>query len=274
MKGIIITAALLISLGCAAVAAEAPKVTLDAQSMPMEELAAELTSQTGLQVVCDTDVKANVSAKLGAIELEKVLDAVTKPAELKWEKYFLPSTDEKPTLDKIKAQARAVAAITAGTIIVCDPVTGKQKVFVEQKADAPTVDPDKLGLKAVYLITKPKAETVASAQDLKASSQAVERFNQIQNERMQLMAQMSPEQRVWAMQQEMTSMLSLDNNTRQQMMLDRMRAMREMDDATRDQLRGSMHDTWRSMREQGLVQDGDFHRGDRDGRSGRGGRDN
>lgn len=251
MKGIIITVALLMSLGCAAIAADNPKVTLDAQSMPMDQLAAELTKQSGTQIICDSDVKANVTARLASVALENVLDSVTKPAQLKWQKVYLPTSDEKPTLEQVKSRAQAVAAITAGTVIVYDPVTGKQKVFVEQKPDALTVDPAKLGLTPVYLITKPKAETADAA---KNTTEIAQRYSDLENERTKLMSQMTPDQRVWAMQQEMTSSLSLDTNTRQQMMMDRMRAMREMDPTTRDQLHQTMRDTWQSMRDQGVVQ--------------------
>lgn len=264
MKSVIIALVFLMSLGTAAVAADNPKVSMNAQSMPISELVSELSKQSGVQIVCDSEVKASVTARLDSIELEKVLDSITKPAELKWQKIYLPSSDEKPTLEQIKARAQAVAAITAGTMVVYDPATGKQKVFVEQKADTPTVDPAKLGLTPVYLITKPKTETAAATQDGQADSAAVQRFYDLQSERMQLMAQMSPDQRVWAMQQEMTSMLSLDNNTRQQMMMDRMRAMHDMDPQTRDMLHQSMRDTWRSMRDQGMVPEGDWHGRGRD----------
>jgi hypothetical protein len=98
-------------------------------------------------------------------------------------------------------------------------------------------------------------------------NQKAQRYANLENERMQLMTQMTPDQRVWAMQQEMTSMLSLDTNTRQQMMSDRMRAMHEMDPTTREQLHQALRDTWQGMRQQGMVPEGDWHgRGDHGGR--------
>lgn len=237
---------------CAAVAAETPKITMDAQNMTLEEAMADAGKQSGVQILCDADAKGIVSGQFNSIELEKFLDAVTKSSGLSWQKLYLPvQPDQKLTPQQIRARAAAVSAVLSGTIIVCDPATGKQKVFVEQDAAAPSVDPAKLGMTALYLVSKPNTEAADSQKDTASKLQS------LQNERLKLMAEMAPEQRVEAMQQEMLGMLYLDPQTRQQMMVDQMNARRNMDPQMREAYQDMMRESFRSMREQGLIpQDG------------------
>ncbi|MBI2841876.1 MAG: hypothetical protein HYX78_00595 [Armatimonadetes bacterium] len=254
--GIVVGAlVLLLSLACMAIAADAPKVTLEAQSTPIQKAMDDVGKQAGVQILCDSDVKAAISAQFGSIELEKLLDAVTMSNNLKWQKLYLPDqSEQKPSLEKIKARAEAVAAVAGGTIVVCDPATGKQKVFVEQDAASPSVDPEKLGMKPVYLISKPKVETKDAEQP---EQDAATRFQSLQNERMKLLAEMTPEQRINATQQEMMSMMNMDPATRQQIMMDQMSARRNMAPEIRDSYRQMMRETFRSMREQGLIPEGE-----------------
>ena len=260
---------ILMALGCAVIAADSPKAALEAQDMPIEQAMADIGKQCGVQIVLDTGVKGAVTGHFASIELESLLDAITKSNNLKWQKFYLPAKEEqKPTLEQIKARANAVAALAGGAIVVCDPATGKQKVFVEQNTATPSVEPDKIGMKPLYLISKPKVETKDSAETQKANQDAATRFKSLQDERMKLLSQMTPEQRIAAMQQETLAMMYLDPAARQQMMLDQMKARQSMDPQTREQYQQMMHDTFRAMREQGLIPEG--QRGGR-GRGGGGG---
>jgi hypothetical protein len=149
-----------------AFAADSPKVSLNAQDMTLDQTAAELSKQAGIPVICDSAVRGTVSGSFSDIELDKLLDIITKPQNLKWQKVYLPDQkDKKLTFEQIKAQAEAVAAIADMPMAVYDPTTGKQTVFIKQAADAPAVSPEKLGLKPVYLITKPKAVEVAKKEE-------------------------------------------------------------------------------------------------------------
>ena len=242
-------------LACAATAAENPKVALDAQDMPIAEAVAALSKQAGVQIVCDADVKGTVIGNFQSIELEKLLDTITKVNGLKWQKVYLPAkAEEKPTIEQVKARAEAVAALVGGSIIVTDPVTGKQRVFVEQDPAAPSVTPDKLGLAPVYLVSKPKTETKTDTK--KPDTDATKRFQALEDERLKLLAQMGPEQRRWAMQQEMVYMMNMAPATRQQMMIDQMMARHNMDPQLQQQYREAMHQTFHTMREQGLIPEG------------------
>ena len=84
------------------------------------------------------------------------------------------------------------------------------------------------------------------------------------------MAELTPEQRVEAMQQEMLGMLYLDPQTRQQMMLDQMNARRNMDPQMREAYQEMMRESFRSMREQGLIPEDGRQRGDWGNRAGDG----
>ena len=93
----------------------------------------QLSKQSGIQIVCDKDVKGTVTGSFTSIELDKLVGTLTKSNNLSWQKVYLPvQEDKKPTLDQVKARASAVSAVSGGSVVVVDPVTGKQKVFVEQ----------------------------------------------------------------------------------------------------------------------------------------------
>lgn len=256
----------LMMVACAAIAVDNPKVSLDAKETPIAQVLADLSKQAGVQIACDTDLKQTVTGKFGSLELEKVLDVITKSNDLTWQKLYLPTkADEKLTVAQIKARAEAVAAMTSGSVIVCDHATGKQRVFVEQEASAPSVSPDKLGLTAVYLVSKPKA--AASAAGLDKQKEFAQQFQTLAMDRLKLLAQMSPEQRVSCVQQEMLTTMQMDPTARQQMMLDQMKARQSMDPQTRDAYRQMMRDTFQSMRTQGLIPEGEGGgRGDRGNR--------
>lgn len=255
MRTAIISMAIIVLASSAGMAADAPKVNLDAQEMPIQEAMTDVSNQADVQIVCDSDVSASISGQFSSIELDKLLDVVARTHNLKWQKLYLPvQPDQRLTTQQIKARAEAVAALTAGTVVVCDPATGKQKVFVEQDAATPSVEPAKLGLKPVYFISKPKVETADTGEE-----EAASRFQELQNERMKLLAEMDSEQRVAAMQDEMMAMIYLDPMTRQQMLTDQMNARRNMDPQMREAYQEIMRETFRSMREQGIAPD--FGRG-------------
>jgi hypothetical protein len=244
-----------------AFAADSPKVSLNAQDMTLDQTAAELSKQAGIPVICDSAVRGTVSGSFSDIELDKLLDIITKPQNLKWQKVYLPDQkDKKLTFEQIKAQAEAVAAIADMPMAVYDPTTGKQTVFIKQAADAPAVSPEKLGLKPVYLITKPKAVEVAKKEE-NNSDDPVSAFQQLNNDRMKALMQMTPDQRVAALQQEMSSMMSMDDASRMQYMKDQFDARRNMDPALRDQMRETMRNTFKMMHDSGMIPEGWGHRG-------------
>jgi len=260
MRSAFTTLVLLVAaITASAAAAENPKVALDAKEMPIEQAMAELGKQAGVQIICDPGLKETVTGTFQSIELEKLLDTITKINNLKWQKLYLPAQpDQKPTLEQIKARAEMIAALTGGSIIVVDPATGKQKVFVEQEPAAVSVSPDTLGRKPVYLISKPKPPAKEPPQ---TKQDPLARMQSLEAERMKLLAQMTPEQRVAAMQQEMLAMMQLDPATRQQMMIDQFKARNNMDPQLRDQYRDMMRETFRAMREQRLMPEWDRRRG-------------
>ena len=199
------------ALDSGAIAAEETKVSLNADKMQIEQAALDLSRQAGVQVTCDTGVTGTVIGNFQAMNLESVLDAITGVNNLKWQKFYVPAQGaQKPTVEQLKSRAEALAAVTGGTFIVCDPVTKKQRVFVEQDPAAPAVAADKLGLTPMYLICKPKTETTvqtASAAGTSArTANPMTTYQNLQQQRVKLLAQMTPDQRMAAMRQEMMAM--------------------------------------------------------------------
>ncbi|MCL5105061.1 MAG: hypothetical protein M1133_13230 [Armatimonadetes bacterium] len=274
MKTIAITGILLILLSLACMAADNPKVTMDAKDTPFDQVLAELGKQAGVQIVCDSAVKGPITGHFESVDLEKLLDTLTKSRGLTWQKLYLPGdSDQKPTLEQLRARTEAIAAISGGPIVICDPVTGKQKVYVEQTQAAQSVEPDKLGLKPVYLVAKPKSDKLEKD---KNDEDLGKQFQTLQQDRLKLLAKMTPEQRVAAMQQEMTSMMTLTPEMRQQVFLDQFKARQSMDPQMRDQYRQMMRDSYSALREQGLIPEGRGFggRGRNRGNRGDGGNDN
>ena len=249
--------ALLVLVACGATAADSPKVALDAKDMPIQQAMEQVGKEAGVQIVCESSVKGTVNGSFESVELEKLLDTITRLNNLKWQKLYLPAqSDQKPTPEQINARAEAIAAVTGGPMVVCDPATGKQKVFVEQDSAAPSVAPDKLGLKLVYLISKPKEEPKVETKESEKGKGESTDFQSLEQERVKLMAKMTPEQRVAAMQQETAYVMQLDPATRQQVLIDQFMAQRNMDPQTRDLYRQAMRDAWQKMRDQGLIPPG------------------
>ncbi len=233
---------LFVCLACGVVAADAPKVNLDANATPFDEAMADIGKQAGVQIICDADLKKNLTGHFESMELDKLLDTLTKQNDLIWQKLYLPVPDkDKPlSADQIKARAAAVAAIS-GPIVVCDS-SGKQKVFVEQESTAPTLDPDKLGLKLVYLISKRKADD---------GKNAASKLTALETERMQLLSKMTSEQRVSALQSEAKYVMDMDPSDRQQMVLDQFNAQRSL--FQDPQYQQTMSATMQALRSQGLI---------------------
>src|ERR1035437_7594870 len=72
------TVILLISLACAGFAADAPKVTLDAKDTPFNDAMADIAKQAGVQIVCESDFKKTVTGHFDSMDLEKLVDTLTK----------------------------------------------------------------------------------------------------------------------------------------------------------------------------------------------------
>jgi len=235
-------------------AAEPAGVTLTADNMGIQEVAAELSKQAGIQIVCAADVKATVKGSFESIELEKLLDIIAQTCGLKWQKIYLPAqTEQKPTVEQIKAKSDRLAAMMDAPLVVYDPVKKKETVLLEQDPAAPTVSPDKLGLKPIILISKPETDN----KDKKpAERDAVAKYDVLQEERTKALMAMTPDQRKAAMEHEMTYAMQLGLEARVQMAKLEYEARRNINPAIRDQYRQMMRETQRILRQQGITQGG------------------
>lgn len=258
-------------------AADIPKITLDVKDTPIAQVMEDVSKQTGVKIVCESDVRASVTGGFTSIELEKLLDTLAAMNNLKWQKLYLRLEKDKPiTPEQIKARASAVAAVPSGPVVVYDAATGKQKVYVEQDPSAPAVDPEKLGLTLVYLISNAKEQPkVEAVKDTTPSTDtaALNKLQSLEKERIKLLSQMSSSERIAAIQREAISILQLDPSLRQQILVDQILAQRNMDPQTRDLYRQAMRDAFQAMRASGLIQDnprGANDRGRRGGRTGGG----
>ncbi|HPP76565.1 MAG TPA: hypothetical protein PLU88_15710, partial [Armatimonadota bacterium] len=174
--------------------ADAPKVNLNAQNITLQDVAAQLTEQSGIQIVLDAEVTGSVSATLNGVDLEQVLDLITKPSNLVWQKlYAKPDETGKISMERIKAQVNALKALKDDPLVVFDPATGKQTVFarMENKAAEEIINPKELGLTPFYRIYKPE-----TAVDPVTSSEPVtsKEFSDLSRKQLEMYAKMSPEE--------------------------------------------------------------------------------
>lgn len=240
---------LVVALGCAAFT-ESQKVTINASNTALDQAVATLSEQTGIQIILDADVKGTFTAELADIELEKALSLMVSANELKWQKLYAKPDDEgKIPMTSIKAQIAAVSALQDTPLVVFDPTTGKQTVFVrvEQKTADTAVDPAKLGMKVFYFIFKPKA-AVAEEKTETSADDAFTKFGQLRQQQMEIFMNLTPEQQKATMEQELSYLMNMPAADQMNLMRDFVGASREMDPQLREQFGRTMTELFRGLR--------------------------
>lgn len=240
---------LVVALGCTAFA-KSPKVDINANNMALEQVAAMLSEQAGAQIVIDTGIKGAFTAELADTELEKALDLIAAANGLKWQKLYAKPDDEgKISMTSIKEQIAAVTALQDTPLVVFDPSTGKQTVFVRvaQKTADAVIDPAKLGMKAFYFIFKPKADVVEEKTETSAEN-VTEKFSQLRQQQLEMFMNMTPEEQKAAIEQELSYLMNMPATDQMNLMRSFSGAARDMDPQLRDQFRRTVINLFRGVR--------------------------
>jgi hypothetical protein len=254
MKTIISATIALLAITGLAAFSDTQTVSLQAQQTPVKDAMEQISKQVGLQIICDTGVSGTVNGSFSSMELEKFLDTVTKGGDLKWQKIYLPpNPDKKPTLDQIKTQMRTLKAVGEQSIVVYDPITKQQTVYVKQSVEAAKLPTDSLGLTPVYLITSIKAEAEAAKVQAAVAAGAtldpkvVAQLQSLDSQRKSVLLQLPADQRVQALQQQMISDMNSDPATQAAIMKAQWDARQQMPQELQTQYRQYMRTVMQSV---------------------------
>lgn len=272
--------------GAAAQAAEAPvggpAVTFAASDFTLAQTAAALTKSAGIPVVGDPESKVKVSASFTSTPLERVLDTLGKTAGFEWRKVFVRGSEgqgalAKEALDEARRQAAILKQIVpasakeggapaaaGGAVLLYDPAAKTQVVVTVQQADSQKADDAAaaLGLKPAYvLMAKESAPAASDAESGGASAQAYANLSAQQSHQF---VQMSPQQRVEALQTSVESELTMSPQEVAAMTTARMqayRALMESNSPVVERWRQQRREVWESLRSSGALPGRDGSRG-------------
>lgn len=283
-------AALTLPAAAAESPAGGPAVTFSASDLTLEEAAASLSRSAGIPVVADPASAARISASFTSTPVEQVLDALGKMANIEWQKVFVPTATGAQSLTKeALARARqqagilkqlvsapkaedAAEAIPASTTVVYDPASKAQITVTVQPADSgkASIAAATLGLKPVYVLI-PK-DPATAPKDGSASAAGVQGYASLSKQQSQQFLQLSPQERVQAIQESMSNDLTMSPAELAQMTQARMEAyhtLMQSDSAVVQRWRQQRRDAWETLRQSGAIPD--FGRGRGGDRGDRGG---
>ncbi len=232
--------------------ADSPKVSLHVKDTQLSQVASELSKQANVKILVDPNVTGAVSADLNELDLDQVLSLITQGQGYRWHKlYAMPDESGGISMEQVRAQLRALETLQDTPMVVFDPATRKQTVFARMNpTDAEKgVDPAKLGLMPFYYLSKPEAPpTIAKQEEAKPDDSPIARqLADLDRERAELFAQMSPAEQRAIGGLELSSMLSMPADYQVQMMSSMFRAAQNLDPASRDQLMRSLRGAMRSV---------------------------
>lgn len=220
-----------------------PAVSIDASDIPLATVAKDLSASAHAPVVLGAGVTGNFSGTFNNTPLDTALDFVAKASSLCWQKVFVPATcTDRDALAQAQAQVAVLNQVkAAGPFVVYDPAAKQQITLAAQPSDASQADQDaaKLGLKAVYLLSLPPQKTTASS--AKTPSQE---YSDLARQQKDALLQMSPADRVKAMQQAMMDQMGMDPNAQVDLAearIEAKRALKQSNPAGFKQLRQMNH---------------------------------
>lgn len=230
-------------IACAASAAEQPKLTLAAQGMSAKEFAAEVSKQSGQQVVVDPGLKGTVTLSATNIDVEQALDVACKLNGWTWRKLqFARTSDGNVRLDHLKSAILALASVQMEGLAVRDSSSGATTVFVRTPSAEPDLSlaklPEGYVWTSVYVMLAPQiAEPVASKprsiDQPQVTAQKQAGLPDAASQDFIDLARMQPSARRQAYTSQFAAQSNLQPDVRKSMIRDQRAAIRALDPRTR-----------------------------------------
>ena len=193
--------------------------------IPIAQAAQELEQKFKVQIVVDPALTLRVRPS-EADTLERALDELTAQArDVVWRKVYTNKVlGAEPKPEQILNAVRALINIELGGVMVVNPRTATLNSFVANYPVPPDLEntleqmQPPFSAKPVYVILNPKPQAATALRGSK-----LEQFAQVQQQLMDLLAKMSPEERRQALQSAMSLWMNADPDLRNQMIFEGMR---------------------------------------------------
>lgn len=193
--------------------------------VPIAQAAQELAQKFNVQIVVDPALTLRVNPSK-AEELERALDELTaQTRDVVWRKVYTNKVlGAEPNAEQILSAVRALITIELGGVMVVNPRAATLHSFVANYPAPPDLEntleqmQPPFSAKPVYVILNPKPLAATALRGSKT-----EQFAQMQQQLMDLLAKMSPEERQQALQSAMSMWMNADPNLRNQMIFEGMR---------------------------------------------------
>lgn len=215
-----------IALGQTSSDSKRDKNTPSDDRVPIAQAVEELAKKFSVRIVVDPLLTARVKPA-SADNLERALDEITAQASgVVWRKVFTNKVLGQEIRDEqIISATRALLAIDLGGVMVVDPRTNLLNSFVANYPASPGFEQTleqmqpPFSTKPIYVVINPRP--ASASQSLKGTR--AEQYQQLQQQMMDLLAKMSPEERRQAIQQGFYAWMNADPELRNQMMFEGMR---------------------------------------------------
>jgi hypothetical protein len=217
--------AALMSLSSAQTRSQRGAQQQDDGRIPIAQAAQELAQKFKVQIVVDPALTLRV-APSQAETLERALDEITAQArEVVWRKVYTNKVlGAEPNAEQILSAVRALINIELGGVMVVNPRTATLNSFVANYPAPPDLEntleqmQPPFSAKPVYVILNPKPQAATA---LRGSR--MEQFAQMQQQLLDLLTKMSPDERRQALQSAMNMWMNADPDLRNQMIFEGMR---------------------------------------------------
>jgi hypothetical protein len=193
--------------------------------IPIAQAAQELAQKFKVQIVVDPALTLRVTPPQ-AETLERALDEMTAQArDVVWRKVYTNKVlGAEPNAEQILSAVRSLITIELGGVMVVNPRAATLNSFVANYPAPPDLEntleqmQPPFSAKPVYVILNPKPQAATALRGTR-----MEQFAQAQQQLMDLLAKMSPEERRQALQSAMNMWMNADPDLRNQMIFEGMR---------------------------------------------------
>ncbi|NUL82082.1 MAG: hypothetical protein HUU60_05070 [Armatimonadetes bacterium] len=199
----------------------------------VRDVLAQLEKKHEVPVWFDATVTGRVNPKVEAEDLEGALNEVTRQVVgMTWRKVFVrKELGAQPDKAKILAAVRNLLSIEASGLMVLDTANSRVNSFIK---DWPVDSEFEKGLEKmepayrgepIYVVVNPRAVSALAAS---MGSEGVDRYLSMQQNMLDMLGQMTPEERQKAMREGMNMWMNMNPELRGQMMMEGMRMGMDM----------------------------------------------